>query len=64
LKRAPSKIVNRKPKRTTIVRVNGHLPQETNSDGSNADPNQPSELVEFSATGRIARSSGLTQVEP
>jgi hypothetical protein len=31
---------------------NGHL-LVANSDGSNADPNQPSELVEFTATGQF-----------
>ncbi len=31
---------------------NGHL-VVADSDGSNADPNQPSELVEFSATGSV-----------
>jgi hypothetical protein len=31
---------------------NGHL-LVANSDGSNADPNQPSELVEYSATGQF-----------
>jgi hypothetical protein len=31
---------------------NGHL-LVANSDGSNADPNQPSELVEFTTTGQF-----------
>jgi len=31
---------------------NGHF-LVANSDGSNADPNQPSELVEYSATGQF-----------
>jgi hypothetical protein len=30
-----------------------------NSDGSNADPNQPSELVEYSATGQFLAQMSL-----
>jgi len=39
---------------------NGHL-IVANSDGSNADPNQPSELVEFTTTGQFV---GQSSVDP
>jgi len=47
---------------------NGHLPV-ANSDGRNADPNQPSELVEFTAGGEflsqfLARSQQWRRIRP